>query len=171
MQRFAVLAGVTGLGISLIVAAGPQAQTANPQLAAQTITQTTEEAAHVYRVAVMQIFKRHMMALDIAAKVDSPLDYNLVIHARALRETARMLEELPVPKVPAKDTDKFSFADQRDFLQLVSKGIDAADEVYVGARLIRFDGRGRFDQALIDMRAICAECHRSFREPYRKLQE
>ncbi len=167
MKRVSILVGILGIAMLVQAPTGSLAQTARKPV----ISANYENAASVYRVAVMQIFKRHMMALEIASNVDSPLDYNLVIHARALRETARMLEELPIPDPSVKDTSKFSLADQTDFLELVLKGIDAADEVYVSARLIRFQGRGRFDEALVGMKKICSECHRSFRDPYRKLQE
>ncbi len=166
MKRFAIRVGMLGIGAVMLATSPYLARAAEPPAA----TSEYRNAASNYRIAVMQIFKRHMMALDIAANVNSPLDYNLVIHARALRETARMLEELPIPELPARDTAKFSIADQRDFLEMVSKGIDAADEVYIGARLIRFEGRNRFEQALFQMKSICTECHRTFRDPFRRLQ-
>jgi len=155
--------GVLVIGIVLLSAAIPSTQATEEQ----NPKSVYENAASEYRIAVMQIFKRHMLALDIAANVDSPLDYNLVIHARALRETARMLEEIPVPKPVYREKAKYKIVDQRDFIELVTKGINAADEVYVGARLIRFEGRNRFDKALVVMKGICSECHKTFLDPFR----
>ncbi len=151
LSRLGIISALL-IGLSVPANAGPETATAN----------SPQEMAYIR--LVMNIFKHHLVALDVLTGGESRYSDNVVRHVSAIKHTTGLLDHVYPNGHASPSGQPWPWANKAEFVLLVDGASDATQQLDRAARKWLADGdRGDFVQAIEVMKDACRGCHKNHR--------